>query len=190
MFSSYFNGFHLFLSGGLLPEKNVWAPVLEPRAEQKKRRQGIDEDMMELARFAVAAQQAALREREEQNLVSEAPRLALKSEKKKHGFSWIFINLSWIFHGFFHLEAPFREALSLFGAGFEALPGVYFGHLERPQLRLPSSTRMAWLQGLQWRKMREDTAPGPRNVNCHGQAEQRKRFQILDDKVLEQDPLR
>ena len=94
--SSYFNGFQLFLSGGLLPEKNVWAPVLEPRAEQKKRRQGIDEDMMELARFAVAAQQAALREREEQNLVSEAPRLALKSE----GFSWIFINFSWIFRGF------------------------------------------------------------------------------------------
>eukprot|EP00435_Cladocopium_sp_Y103_P017574 s4540_g4.t1 len=82
---------------------------------------GVAED----ARFAAAAQQAALREEEEMNLPTQV------------------------------------------------LPGVYFGHMEPPNLgRLPASRRVSHLQQVQQRKIREDTV------------EQRHRYQISDEDVL------
>eukprot|EP00913_Durusdinium_trenchii_P029037 g27226.t1 len=93
------------------------------------RRTGLDEEMMELAKYAVAAQQAALREEEERNMPTQV------------------------------------------------LPGVYFGHADRPDVsRLPASGRLARLQRLQLRKIREDTA------------EERQRYHISDQVEEQIDP--
>lgn len=118
--------------GALLPTKNLWSPVVQKaKANQQHnmRRTGLDEEMMELAKYAVAAQQAALREEEERNMPTQV------------------------------------------------LPGVYFGHADRPDVsRLPASGRLARLQRLQLRKIREDTA------------EERQRYHISDQVEEQIDP--
>ncbi|CAL1146464.1 unnamed protein product [Cladocopium goreaui] len=60
----------------------------------------------------------------------------------------------------------------------QVLPGVYFGHMEPPNLgRLPTSRRISHLQQVEQRKIREDTV------------EQRDRYQISDEDVLLPPPL-
>lgn len=121
--------------GNLLPGKSLWGAAISTAQSASKqnhllRRTGLDEDMMEIARFAAAAQQAVLREEEEMNMPTQV------------------------------------------------LPGVYFGHMEPPNLgRLPTSRRISHLQQVEQRKIREDTV------------EQRDRYQISDEDVLLPPPL-
>eukprot|EP00434_Breviolum_minutum_P021843 symbB.v1.2.019277.t1/scaffold1573.1/size110978/3 len=113
--------------GNLMPGKSLWGAAIKTAQVANKqkhllRRTGLDEEMMELAKFAVAAQQAALREEEEMNMP------------------------------------------------IQVLPGVYFGHLEPPNVsRLPASGRIAHLQKMEKRKVREDTV------------DQRERYNIPDE---------
>lgn len=62
--------------GNLLPGKSLWGAAISTAQSASKqnhllRRTGLDEDMMEIARFAAAAQEAALREEEEMNMPTQ-----------------------------------------------------------------------------------------------------------------------
>lgn len=100
--------------GDLLPQRTspwtaTYAKATAASDPHMARRGGLDEEMIAMAEFAVAAQQAAMREQEQASLPAEA------------------------------------------------LPGVYFGHMESPRSTLlPKTPRVGRLQKLEHEKLDQD----------------------------------